>query len=211
MARRVAVGSPSGRRRVVVGSAGGRSRVVNSVSMGEAAKPLLFECVQAGCHVVLRGRRGTLWHSNLFDDVSKVSKLEDASHEMLVLLIPRVSSRVSGFPVASPCLLGKLQKPILFEGVQAGCHVVLRGRRGTLWHSNLFDNVSKVSKLEDVSHEMLVLLRPRVSSRVSGFPVASPCLSGKLQKNISFSKVSSRLSCQFVVQSRTGKCFVQAL
>ena len=31
-----------------------------AVSMGEAAKPLLFESVQAGCHVVLRGRRGTL-------------------------------------------------------------------------------------------------------------------------------------------------------
>ena len=30
------------------------------VSMGEAAKPLLFECFHAGCHVVLRGRRGTL-------------------------------------------------------------------------------------------------------------------------------------------------------
>ena len=31
-----------------------------AVSMGEAGKPLLFECVQADCHVVLRGRRGTL-------------------------------------------------------------------------------------------------------------------------------------------------------
>ena len=31
-----------------------------AVSMGEAANPLLFECFQAGCHVVLRGRRGTL-------------------------------------------------------------------------------------------------------------------------------------------------------
>ena len=31
-----------------------------AVSMGKAGKPLLFECVQAGCHVVLRGRRGTL-------------------------------------------------------------------------------------------------------------------------------------------------------
>ena len=29
-----------------------------AVSMGEAGKPLLLECVQAGCHVVLRGRRG---------------------------------------------------------------------------------------------------------------------------------------------------------
>ena len=31
-----------------------------AVSMGEAAKPLFFEDFQAGCHVVLRGRRGTL-------------------------------------------------------------------------------------------------------------------------------------------------------
>jgi len=43
-----------------------------AVSMGEAAKPLLFEGFQAGCHVVLRGTRGTLLHSNLFDNVSKV-------------------------------------------------------------------------------------------------------------------------------------------
>ena len=43
-----------------------------AVSMGEAAKPLLFEGFQAGCHVVLRGRRGALWHSNLSDSVSKV-------------------------------------------------------------------------------------------------------------------------------------------
>ena len=30
-----------------------------AVSMGEAGKPILFECFQAGCHVVLRGRGGT--------------------------------------------------------------------------------------------------------------------------------------------------------
>ena len=30
-----------------------------AVSMGEAAKPLLFEGFQGSCHVVLRGRRGT--------------------------------------------------------------------------------------------------------------------------------------------------------
>ena len=30
-----------------------------AVSMGEAGNPVLFECFQAGCHVVLRGRRGT--------------------------------------------------------------------------------------------------------------------------------------------------------
>ena len=43
-----------------------------AVSVGEAAKPLLFEGFQAGCYVVLRGRSGTLGHSNLFDNVSKV-------------------------------------------------------------------------------------------------------------------------------------------
>ena len=31
-----------------------------AVSMWEAAKPLLFEGFQGSCHVVLRGRRGTL-------------------------------------------------------------------------------------------------------------------------------------------------------
>ena len=35
-----------------------------AVSMGEAAKSLLFEDFQAGCHVVLRGKGGTL-HSTL--------------------------------------------------------------------------------------------------------------------------------------------------
>ena len=52
--------SPRVSRRVVVGSVSRRRRVVNSVSMGEAAIPLLFEGFQAGCHVVLRGRRGAL-------------------------------------------------------------------------------------------------------------------------------------------------------
>ena len=75
-----------------------------AVSMGEAGKHLLFECVQAGCHVVLRVRRGTFRHSNLFDDASKMSKLEEVSYEMLLCLHPRVSFRVAGFP-----LWGKLQ------------------------------------------------------------------------------------------------------
>ena len=38
--------------------------------MGEAARPLLFGGFQAGCSAVLRGRRGTLGHSNLFDNAS---------------------------------------------------------------------------------------------------------------------------------------------
>ena len=49
-----------------------------------------------------------------------------------------------------------------------------------------------MSKLEEVWHEMLVFLHPRVSSRVSGFPVASLCLWGKLE-NMSFSNVSKQV------------------
>ena len=150
----------------------------------------------------------------------KVSKLEDVSHEMLVLLRPRVSSRVSGFLDTSPCLWGKLQN-LLFEGFQAGCHVVLRGRHGTLWHSNLFANVPKVSKLDAVAHEMLALLRPRVSSRVSGFLDASPCLWGSC-KTSPFQRFPSSLVVQSSIlgialcklctlQSSTGNDFVQAL
>ena len=49
---------------------------------------------------------------------------------------------------------------------------------------------------------MLALVLPPVSSRVSGFPVASPCLWGKLQ-NVSFCHVAN---CQNCRKSRT-KCW----
>ena len=58
-------------------------------------------------------------------------------------------------------------------------------------------------KLEEGAREMLVLVLPRLSSRVTGFPVASPCLWGKRQ-SLSFSHVSncgnwwtSRTKCSF--------------
>ena len=132
-----------------------------AVSMGEAGKHLLFECVQAGCHVVLRGRRGTLWHSNLFDNVSKKVKIggslvRNAGFSASTCLVS------SFFSCGVAVSMGEVGKHLLFECVQAGCHVVLRGRHGTLWHSNLFDNVSKISKLEEVSHKMLVFWHPRV-------------------------------------------------
>ena len=66
-----------------------------AVSMGEAAKPLLFECFQAGCQVALRGRRGTFWHSNLFDDVRKNSKLEEVSYRKCCFFCIHVSCRES--------------------------------------------------------------------------------------------------------------------
>ena len=52
--------------------------------------------------------------------------------------------RVSGFPVASPCLWGEAAKPILFAGVKASCNVVLCGRRGTSWHFHVSANASKI-------------------------------------------------------------------
>ena len=55
-----------------------------------------------------------------------------------------------------------------------------------------------MSKLEEVSYEMLFFLHPRVLSRVSRFPVASPCLWGKLE-NMSFSKVSKQVVLSFCV------------
>ena len=53
-------------------------------------------------------------------------------------------------------------------------------------------------RLEEVSYEMLVFLHLRVLSRVAGFPVASPCLWGKLENN-SYSNVSKQVVMSFCV------------
>ena len=53
-------------------------------------------------------------------------------------------------------------------------------------------------KFEEISHEMLVLMLQHVSSRVSGFPVASPSLWRKLQ-NLSVFKVSRQEVISFCV------------
>jgi len=77
---------------------------------------------------------------------------------MLVFLHPRVSSRVSGFPVASPCLWGKLQN-LSFSKVSKQV-VMSFCVAGVTLCDILFDNVSKLSKLEEVSHKMLVFPAP---------------------------------------------------
>ena len=204
--------------------------------MGEAAKPIFVEGFKTGCHVVLRGRRGTVWHYNMFHTMSKIAllagaillrrfqkqycifrgrrntletsdvilrgrrstldvsccvfceshcqrcakwwqgensvafsdmswkstealhetsilrsvrkktrrktsilklqsvKFEEVSHKMIVLMLQHVSSRVAGFFGAVAVSMGEAAKPIFVEGFKTGCHVVLRGRRGTLWH-----------------------------------------------------------------------------
>ena len=67
--------------------------------------------------------------------------------------------------------MGEAAKPLLFEGFQ-------------LW------NLEEAGG--SLAQNARFFLRPRVSSRVAGFPVGSPCLWGKLQ-NLSFSKVSKQV------------------
>ena len=139
-----------------------------AMSMGEAGKPVLFECVQAGCHVVLRGRRGSFWHSNLFDNVSKMSKLEEVSYEMLDFWCSHVSRLKS---LVCPWLrrvYGGSCKTSLFRRFPSrlSCRFAWQA-----WHFVTFQAVWQ-----------------RAES-VSGFLDTSPCLWGKLQ-NISFAKVS---------------------
>ena len=73
-------------------------------------------------------------------------KLEEVSHEMLVLMLQRVSSRVSGFLLRSPCLWGscKTYSFQMFPSRLSCCFARQMLGCATLWHSNLFDNVSKV-------------------------------------------------------------------
>ena len=58
----------------------------------------------------------------------------------------------------------------------------------------LVENIDfEATKCQNWRRDMLVLTLPRVPSRVSGFPVASPCLWGQLQ-NIFFSKASKHVA-----------------
>ena len=116
---------------------------------------------------------------------------------MLLFLHPRVSSRVSGFPVASPSLWGKLEN-ISFSTVSKQVVMSFCVAGVALCDIPTCLITCGISKLEEVSHEMLVFLHPRVSSRVAGFPVASPSLWGKLE-NLSYSNVSKQVVMSFCV------------
>ena len=110
-----------------------------------------------------------------------MSKLEEVSYEMLVLVLPRVSSRGAGFPAASPCLWGKLEnisysnvaKQVVMSFCMAGvalCDI-----------PTCLRTCRKCQNWRKSRTKCSFFLQPRVSSRVSGFPVASPCLWGKLR------------------------------
>ena len=59
-------------------------------------------------------------------------KFEEVSHEVLVLMLQHVSSRVAGFCGAVAVSMREAAKLIFVECFKTGCHAILRGRRGTL-------------------------------------------------------------------------------
>jgi len=142
-----------------------------AVSMGEAAKLLLFACFQ-------------LW------------KLAEVSHEKLVLVLPPVSSRVSGFLVASLCLWGKLQHlsfaTVATQVVMSFC----------VAGAALCDNPTclitcrKCENWRRSRTKCSFLMLPLVSSRVSGFLWRRRVYGGSC-KTSPFRRFPSRLSCRF--------------
>ena len=128
---------------------------------------------------------------------------------MLVLVLPPVSSRVSGFPVASPCLWGKLQN-------LSFCHVAncenWRKPRTKCWffcmHVSCLESLVFLWLRRVYGGSWKTFPFRRFPRRLSccfawqawlaAFPVASPCLWGKLE-NMSFSNVSKQVVMSFCV------------
>ena len=109
-----------------------------------------------------RGRRGVLWDvmkidgslaRNIVFEVANLDVHKKTRRKTSILKLQSV--KISGslawnarfaaptrlwFSCGLAVSMGEVTKPLLFKGVQ----VVLRGRRGMSWHSNLFDNVLKL-------------------------------------------------------------------
>ena len=79
-----------------------------AVSMEEAAKPLLFECVQAGCHAVLPGKRGDIPTCLIMCRKCQDWRTSRTKCWFFCIHVSCLES-LSGFPVASPRLWGKLE------------------------------------------------------------------------------------------------------
>ena len=151
-----------------------------AVSMGEAAKTCPFVMLPTG------------W------------KLPDVSYKMLVLRASHASRLVASrwFSCGVRHVYGgSVSKPVLFEGVQAGCHVVLRGRRGTLWHSNLFDNMSKTVANWRKSRTKCWFFCIHVSCLESLVFLWRRRVYGGSCKTSLFPRFPSRLSCRFAWQA----------
>ena len=181
----------------------GRRGLKVAVPMGKVAKTWLFWRVRRCGHVVLRGRRGTSWHSNMFHDVSKVvlcgrcntfvTFSEDALHfswqaqhfedlryhyAWQVQHFRRVVLRVfcesqcqrcakwwqganSVAGVAFCDMSWKLTEASHETSILQEVHKKTRGKTLIL--------TLRSGKFEEASHEMLALMLQHVSSRVAGF------------------------------------------
>ena len=121
---------------------------------------------------------------------------------MLVFLHPRVLSRVAGFPVASPCLWGKLGK-LSFSNVSKQVVMSFCVADVALCDiPNLFDNVLKMSKLEEdlVRNAVFSASTCLVSSRWFSCRVAVSM--GEAGKHVIFECV--RAGCHVVLHGRRG-------
>ena len=73
-------------------------------------------------------------------------KCKEVSHEMLVLMLQHVSSRVAGFFGAVALSMGEAANlsSLQVSKQAGGCSVVLRGRRGASCQSDMFHDVSSI-------------------------------------------------------------------
>ena len=93
-------------------------------------------------------------------------KFTDVSHEMHVLRLQHVSSRVAGFCGAGAVSMGEAAKPFLVKSCKTSFRVVLQGRRGTSWHFHVSAKVSKMVLCgrRSTFETSVVILRGRRSS-----------------------------------------------
>ena len=102
---------------------------------------------------------------------------------MLVFLHPRVLSQVSRFPVASPCLWGKLEN-VSFSNVskQVVMSFCVAGMALCDIPTCLITCSQNIKIGGSLARNAGFFAPTCLVSQVSGFPVGSPCLWGKLQK-----------------------------
>ena len=203
------------------------------IAYGEFCNSGHFWRFQTSRSLVSHGRRGTLWHSNMLHDVSKVvlcgrrNTLATFSEDAF-----QFSWQVQHFGDLHRHFAWQAQHfrrvvlRVFCESRQVVTSCKFRGRHGILWDvlkidGSLARNIDfevEVHKKIGRKTSILKLHGARckkwrksrtkcsfwcVSSRVSGFLVASPCLWGKLQ-NLSFSEVSKQVVMSFCVAGRRG-------
>ena len=191
--------------------------IISSAKRGHFWRFHMWRCF------VSRGTRGTSWHSDVLVTCRKSFCVAGA---ILWCRFHKMScnsrGRRSTLDVSiSICVAGAVSR-IFCESHWQGGVKWRQGANGILWDvmkidGSLARNIAfevanfqvlrktrrktAILKLQSVKIggvSLLGLMLPRVSSRVSGFPVASPCLWGKLQ-NLSFSNVSKQVVMSFCV------------